>query len=108
MTAQTGVSPLVLKELETMGIGAGVLPYLHTIFPVFPAHLLRDLVKQWALSGMEGQCHKVRSYPSSSALISQSPILSCLRSLINADVSFIIACFITASALKDFFKTGKY
>ena len=31
---------------ETMGIGGGVLAYLHTIFPVLPAHLLRDFVKQ--------------------------------------------------------------
>lgn len=40
-----------------MGIGGGVLPYLHMIFPVLPAHLLCDFVKQWTLSGMEGQCH---------------------------------------------------
>lgn len=59
-----------------MGIGGRVLPYLHMIFPVLPAHLLRDFAKQWVLSGMEGQCHSVRSYPSSSALISQSPALS--------------------------------
>lgn len=68
-----------------MGIGGGVLPYLHMIFPVLPAHLLRDFMKQWALSGMEGQCHSVRRYPSSSALISQSPVLSSFMScLINS------------------------
>lgn len=68
-----------------MGIGGGVLPYLHMIFPVLPAHLLRDFVKQWALSGMEGQCHSARRYPSSSALISQSPVLSGFMScLINS------------------------
>lgn len=58
-----------------MGIGGGVLAYLHMIFPVLPAHLLGDFAKQWALSGMEGQCHRVRRYPSSSALISQSSVL---------------------------------
>lgn len=68
-----------------MGIGGGVLPYLHMIFPVLPARLLRDFAKQWALSGMQGQCHSVRRYPSSSALISQSPVLSSFMScLINS------------------------
>lgn len=68
-----------------MGIGGGVLPYLHMIFPVLPACLLRDFAKQWALSGMQGQCHRVRRYPSSSALISQSPVLSSFMScLINS------------------------
>lgn len=85
MTGRTGVPPRFSRSEQTMGIGGGVLPYLHMIFPDLPARLLRDFVKQWALSGMEGQCHSARRYPSSSALISRSPVLSGFMScLINS------------------------
>lgn len=38
--ADRGLCP-VLKERQTMGIGGGVLPYLHMIFPVLPARFAR-------------------------------------------------------------------
>lgn len=42
-----------------MGIGGGVLPYLHMIFSCPSCTFCSTLfVKQWPLSGMEGQCHK--------------------------------------------------
>ena len=51
-----GLSLRLSRSGRTVGISGGVLAYLHMIFPVLPAHLLRDFVKQWVLSGMEGQC----------------------------------------------------
>lgn len=87
---QEGVSSVAFKEHNTMGIGGRVLPYLHMILSCPSCTFaLRFPEKQWALSGMEGQCHRVRSYPSSSsssALISQKrtppahPTLSVLTS----------------------------
>lgn len=45
MTGRTGVSPRFSRSAGRWESVAEVLPYLHMIFPVLPAHLLCDLVK---------------------------------------------------------------
>lgn len=100
MTGRTGVSPRFSRSARRWESVAGSCLIYTWFFLSFLNILLRDFVKQWALSGMEGQCHRVRSYPSSSALISQSPVLSGFMGCLINSVYYPIplSCIFTGSA----------